>query len=190
MVIDDIKYKWLCIPIGIALIFNLSGTGMMTFISGFFIYAFFYLKNGIKYIISFSIIALSLIWIISEMGYFGNMESMLMGKKDSVSGIQRGAAAYLTWEVFLQTWGIGVGLGSVRGSSFLLSMLASLGVIGVFFLYRIYAYFGNIDIQNKWVIVFSSIVLIGQCIAIPDLTYPVMRMYLLMGATLLPIKSS
>jgi hypothetical protein len=116
------------------------------------------------------------------------MESMLMNKKDSISGIQRGAAAYLTWEVFLQTWGIGVGLGSVRGSSFLLSMLASLGVIGVFFLYRIYAYLKHIEVQNKWVIVFVSIVLIGQCIAVPDLAYSIMRMYLLMGAALLPIK--
>lgn len=61
---------------------------------------FFYLKDGVKYIISFSIIGLLLVWIIAEIGYFENIESMLIGKKDSFSGIQRGAAAYLTWEVF------------------------------------------------------------------------------------------
>jgi hypothetical protein len=41
MVVDDVKYKWLCIPIGIALMFNLSATGMVSFVFGFFVYAFF-----------------------------------------------------------------------------------------------------------------------------------------------------
>jgi hypothetical protein len=189
MVFDNIKYKWLCIPIGIALMFNLSGTGMVSFIFGFFIYVFFYLRNGRKYIIQFLIIGLLLVWTISEMEYFENMKSMLMNKRDSFSGLQRGAAAYLTWEVFLQTWGIGVGFGSVNGSSFLLSLLASLGIVGVCLLYGIYAYFGNIEKQNQWIIMFMSVVFVAQCIAISGLTYPTMRMYLLMAAALLPQKS-
>jgi hypothetical protein len=190
MTFDKVKYKCLCIPIGITLIFNLSGTGWVSFVFGFFIYVFF-LRNITRSIISLLLVGFLLVWVISEMHYFENIVSMLMNKKDSISGIERGAAAYLTWELFLQTWGIGIGLGSVFGSSFLLTMLASIGVLGVYLLGRIYVYlFRNMEKRNRWLIVFTTVVLIGQCLSIPALSYPIMWMYLFMGAALLPQKTS
>jgi hypothetical protein len=191
MVFDKQQYKWLCILVGIALIFNLSATGMVSFIFGFFIYVFFYLKDGIRYIIPFIIIGLLLVWIISEIDYFENMGSMLINKKDSVSGLERGAATYLTWEVFLQTYGIGVGLGVVEGSSLLLNILASLGILGVFLLYGIYTFlWRNIERQHQWSIIFMVVVLCGQCIAAASFSYPIMRMYLFMTAALVPQQQS
>jgi hypothetical protein len=187
LILENSKYKWLCVFVGIALILNLSGTGMVSFLFGFIVYISLYFKSGRTYILSFIVVGLLLIWIIHEMDYFENIASMLMNKKDSTSGIVRGTATYLTWDVFLQTYGIGVGLGSVRGASFLVSMLASLGVIGMFFFYRVYSYlFRNMDNENQWVLVFMLVVLVGQCIAIPDINYPTMWMYFFMASALLP----
>jgi hypothetical protein len=55
---------------------------------------------------------------------------MLFSKADSQSGVERGewnAAAYKT---FLDTYGIGAGLGSARASSFILVLLSNVGVFG------------------------------------------------------------
>jgi hypothetical protein len=43
MSMNKLKYKWLCILIGLALILNLSGTGIISFLAG--IPIFLYLKN-------------------------------------------------------------------------------------------------------------------------------------------------
>ncbi|MFM0504619.1 hypothetical protein [Paraburkholderia caffeinilytica] len=53
------------------------------------------------------------------------------GKASSESGVER-----MSWNMqgvtnFLDTYGIGVGLGSIRTSSFLVAVLANLGVVGV-----------------------------------------------------------
>jgi hypothetical protein len=187
LILAGSQYKCLCIFVGIALILNLSGTGMVSFLFGFIVYVSLYFKSGKTYILSFILVGLLLIWIIHEMDYFENIISMLVNKKDSTSGAVRGAATYLTWNVFLQTWGIGVGLGSIRGASFLVSMLASIGVIGVLLLYRVYSYlFRKIDNENQWILIFILVVLVGQCIAIPDINYPIMWMYFFMAAALLP----
>jgi hypothetical protein len=189
MITENPKYKWLCVFIGIALILNLSGTGTVSFLFGNFVYLSLCFKsnNRRKYILSFIIVGLSLVLIISEIGYFENIKSMLVNKKDSSSGIARSAATYFTWEIFLQTRGIGIGLGSVRGASFLVSMLASLGIVGVVLLYRIYSLiFRNMEYKNRWILVFILIVLIGQIIAIPDIAYPIMWMYFFMATALLP----
>lgn len=55
----------------------------------------------------------------------------ILGKADSSSGVER-----MSWNTqgvtnFLDTYGIGVGLGSIRTSSFLVVVLANLGVVGV-----------------------------------------------------------
>jgi hypothetical protein len=190
MASKNTQHKWLCISIGIALIFNLSGTGLLSFIFGFFVYLLYF---GIskRYIFPLLVVGFLLFVIVFGIGYTEHIVSMLMDKKDSGSGIERGAAADLSWELFLQTWGIGVGLGSFRGSSFLLTMLASLGIFGFYLLCRIYVYcFRHIEAQNRWLLVFTIVVLVGQCLAIPDIAYPIMWMYLFMGVALLPWKTN
>ena len=61
----------------------------------------------------------------------GFFDSTVMNKADSSSGVER-----MSWNTqgvtnFLDTYGIGVGLGSIRASSFLIVVLANLGVVGV-----------------------------------------------------------
>lgn len=67
--------------------------------------------------------------VVSALTDFFNMT--VTGKASSESGIER-----MSWNMqgvtnFLDTYGIGVGLGSIRTSSFLVAVLANLGVVGV-----------------------------------------------------------
>jgi hypothetical protein len=59
------------------------------------------------------------------------LDTVLFRKMTSSSGVDRAAANWLAWTDFLQTYGLGVGLGSTRASSFALVLLSNLGVVGV-----------------------------------------------------------
>jgi hypothetical protein len=185
MAMDKMKYKWLCILVGLTLILNLSGTGILSFFAG--VPIFLCLKNKWKYILWMIIAGLIIGIIVYELDYAENIVNMVMDKKDSNSGFIRSVATWYSWEVFVKTWGIGVGLGGVRGGSFLLTMLASLGVIGTFLFGRIYYYlFKHSEAQNKWLTSFALVLLVAQTLALPDFTFPSMWMYFFMATALLP----
>ncbi|MFM0094529.1 hypothetical protein PQQ87_02875 [Paraburkholderia nemoris] len=68
--------------------------------------------------------------VVSALGDF--VDTAILSKAGSDSGVER-----MGWNAqgitnFVDTYGIGVGLGSIRASSFLVVVLASLGVVGVF----------------------------------------------------------
>jgi hypothetical protein len=187
MSMDKLKYKWLSILIGLALILNLSGTGIVSFIAG--IPIFLYFKNKWKYLLWMTVTGLILAFIIYEMDYAEYIINMVINKQDSTSGYQRGAAAWYSWEVFLKTWGIGVGLGGLRGGSFLLSMLASLGIIGTILFGRIYYYlFKHSEDQSQWLSVYALVLLVAQTTSLPDFANSSMWIYFFMAAVLLPQK--
>lgn len=54
----------------------------------------------------------------------------LFRKGDSQSGQERGTWNGKAWENFIDTWGVGIGLGSARASSFALVLLSNTGWIG------------------------------------------------------------
>lgn len=58
-------------------------------------------------------------------------EHTVWNKLQSQSGIERSSWNRQAWQNFLDTAGIGVGLGSARASSFVLVLLSNLGVIGL-----------------------------------------------------------
>ena len=65
----------------------------------------------------------------------GYVELTVFNKMASASGIERSFWNRQAWSNFVDTYGLGVGLGSVRASSLALVLLSNLGVIGtVFFL--------------------------------------------------------
>lgn len=57
--------------------------------------------------------------------------SMLINKASSDSAINRSYANYLGLQSFLETWGLGVGMGSARASSLFATLLATTGVLGM-----------------------------------------------------------
>jgi len=54
----------------------------------------------------------------------------VFGKLESDSGVERSSWNKQCWQNFIDTWGFGVGLGSARGSSLLMVLLANLGGFG------------------------------------------------------------
>lgn len=59
-------------------------------------------------------------------------ESTVLNKLQSQSGLERTSWNQQAWQNFLDTWGIGVGLGSARASSFILVLLSNVGLLGAF----------------------------------------------------------
>lgn len=62
-------------------------------------------------------------------------EITILNKMQSSSGIERSSWNQQAWSNFLDTYGVGVGLGSARASSYLLVLLSNVGVIGTLFFF-------------------------------------------------------
>lgn len=67
------------------------------------------------------------------------VDIVVLGKSDSDSGIERHAWNIVALQNFFDSWGLGVGLGTARTSSFLLSLIANVGIPGTVF-YAAFAY--------------------------------------------------
>lgn len=57
-------------------------------------------------------------------------DSAVVNKLDSQSGVERAAWNAFAWRAFLDTWGFGGGIGSVRSSSLVMAVLANVGTVG------------------------------------------------------------
>ena len=66
-------------------------------------------------------------------GLYNYLDLMLFNKSASQSGIERMQYNVDAIHSFVQSWGLGTGIGSVRASSFALAVLANLGVGGAAF---------------------------------------------------------
>jgi hypothetical protein len=65
----------------------------------------------------------------------GYLQLVVFNKLSSDSGVERSFWNHTAWSNFVDTYGLGVGLGSVRASSYALVLLSNLGLVGtVFFL--------------------------------------------------------
>jgi hypothetical protein len=58
------------------------------------------------------------------------LDILVFSKSNSDSGMQRGELSATALQNFLDTYGLGVGIGSARGSGFVTALLANLGAIG------------------------------------------------------------
>jgi len=58
------------------------------------------------------------------------LDVVIFKKLESESGVERSSWNQHCWENFIDTYGLGVGLGSARGSSLLMVLLANLGALG------------------------------------------------------------
>jgi hypothetical protein len=63
----------------------------------------------------------------------GYLDLLVLGKVESESGLQRSGWNVTSFQNFLDSWGLGVGLGTARASSFAITMLATVGLPGLFF---------------------------------------------------------
>lgn len=68
-----------------------------------------------------------------QRGIYEYLDSALFSKSSSNSGLERASWNASALQNFLDTFGLGTGLGSVRASSFALALLSNLGIAGTLF---------------------------------------------------------
>ncbi|WP_028310702.1 hypothetical protein [Derxia gummosa] len=104
-------------------------------------------------------------------------QSLILDKGASESGQVRATWNLMAWESFAQSWGLGAGVGSARGSSFVATLAATMGLPGLalfaLFLWRaIRAGLAEREATGQGygfaLIAFS----LGWCLAMPDLSLP------------------
>lgn len=177
-----LKYKYLCIFLFLCLIFNLSSIGIVSFLAGALIYAFLFRRKSLIWIILSILLAY---YIITQIPYLNVIfNGVLLDKLNSGSGINRTSADIFSWNLFLKTDGLGVGLGSHRTSSFLFNMLSNIGVIG-FVIWTIFIF--NvlkplIKLLDKhdalFVVIFSLVLFCGQIAGVSELNLGIMWMWI------------
>lgn len=64
---------------------------------------------------------------------YGYVDLVVLNKASSDSGVERSFWNVVSLRNFLDSWGLGVGLGTARASSFAVALLASVGIPGAFF---------------------------------------------------------
>ena len=69
-------------------------------------------------------------WTPLQEGVWALLQNALLGKLDSSSGQERSMWNLQAWQTFIDTAGVGAGVGSARASSFVLVLLSNLGIIG------------------------------------------------------------
>jgi len=177
--VNTFKTKVLSFVVLLALALNMSGTGLGTFICGFLIYIYF--KGGTK-VFRIGLFAGLLVVLLLMFGFLDFIISMVGGKfEDDASGFVRLGADLFTLLLLLDTYGLGVGLGSHRTSGFLINILGGVGILGTILFYLFVSKslshaFKNMNFNNNALFVsfFAISLFVAQFLAIPDLTFPVM----------------
>lgn len=181
--INTFKTKVLSFIVLCALFLNMSGTGLGAFISGFFVYIYF--KGGYA-VLKIVFLAVFLFAFLIVFGFLDFFTLMVNSKfENNESGFIRLGADFFTLIILLKTYGLGVGLGSHRTSGFLVNILGAVGVLGTwFFCLFVYEFlssaFRNMKFNNiaLFVSFFSVVLFIAQFLAIPDLTFPLMWLWM------------
>ena len=104
----------------------------------------------------------------------------VINKLTSLSYVHRSLSNDISFKILLDSYGLGVGLGSNRPSSFLFYLLSNIGVLGVtaFFSlmfiigYNYYCRFRSLDNTQMAIFTSFTVYLFCKIVAIPDLNDP------------------
>lgn len=114
-------------------------------------------------------------------------------KSDTLSFLHRVYSDLTALSIFEETWGLGVGLGSNRPSSLLMTFLSTIGIVGTvlfgIFLFRIVNAFPGKSAPSYMHWTFWSLMglLLAQMVAVPDINRPVLWMLIVLVVVQLDI---
>ena len=173
------KKIFLYLLICLCILLTISSTGLSLAILGFIMNALLGKRNFKA--ISFSVIFLACMSIvIMSYDVFSDIYNALFVKMDSTSADARFSIMSYNWDVFLDTFMLGCGLGSTIGSNFLLFLLSSIGLLGVvlfsFFLYNIYLFAK--ERGGSLFVIPSLLLIIGMTYSGGTLSHPFLWMQL------------
>ncbi|WP_313483086.1 hypothetical protein [Acinetobacter variabilis] len=153
---------------------NMSGTYISGLLVSIGVFLFFLSKNNYNKFIFF--IPFILMGILIYYFSYNFLESYFMEKSVGISGIVRSDSNYFAIRNIIDSYFIGLGVGSVRISSLILNILASFGVMLTLFLfyliYKSISYKGQLSDRISLFILL--ICFLGAWSAIPDYTLSIL----------------
>ncbi|CAI2410656.1 hypothetical protein [Serratia proteamaculans] len=186
-----VRRKFGVLVLGVGMIFlltlNRSSTAILTAATSFLLFFILRGTNSQRVLISLCLLVIvsSVIFII-----FGDtLLSLYDDKMSSDSGMIRSWSNYLSLSALYDSYFLGLGLGSNRASSLLLTILTSVGVIG-FVLFVVVIYFlmkpllKNRNEPNSlfFLTLFLGFIL-GAVFSVPDISSPSLWMFLIYVAS-------
>jgi hypothetical protein len=138
----------------------------------------FLAKGWLMLVVPLLAIAALALWAIP--GLWEAAFTLTADKSEGLSFLHRLSSDLSALTIFGDTWGIGVGLGSNRPSSLLMSFLSSVGIVGTvlftIFLWRVARAFPGRSAPVGLHLTFWSLaaLVVSQLIAVPDMNRPVL----------------
>lgn len=132
--------------------------------------------------ISFLLVAPVVLALVVSANYRSTLMGFTVSKGETGSFVNRTAADLYGLQLFVQTHGLGLGLGSNRASSLVTTLLACIGLLGTsafgFFFYKLFA---NLSEEYAWLKWAAFALLLNMCIDISDVTFPILWIPILLA---------
>ena len=160
-----------------AVVLSLSSTAYGTFCVGGLIYLI--LIKDYRKVLLLIVLGIIAYIILNKLGYIEIIYNYILNKGESISGIERSAWNSTALDIFKRTHFWGIGMSSIRASSLALGLLAQVGIIGtLLFANGMYSIIKGglsrkVAIEQRAASLLLMVVLAGQVIACPDLTFTV-----------------
>jgi hypothetical protein len=117
------------------------------------------------------VIAVALLMIVP--GVRAMVLAQTLEKGASGSALARFSADASAIKITTETWGLGVGLGSNRPSSFVAALLSQVGIIGfVLFVAAGWSTLRSLPKEHRWIGMAAVGLLLSMAIGLPDLSFP------------------
>jgi hypothetical protein len=172
-----------------ALVLTLSTTGFVTIAIGMALLILYSRRSrrveqphkwsASKWILILSVIGVTVYFVLSSSDLMDAILAMTLEKMDSFSFWGRLAKEMQAIVVFVNTYGLGAGLGSNRSSGLLTTLLSSVGLVGTitfgYILYRITKLFPGVSAGRSLQVAYWSllVITISEVVAVPDINRPV-----------------
>lgn len=118
-------------------------------------------------------------------GYRETLIGLTVSKSETGSFINRTASDLYGLQLFVKTYGLGLGLGSSRSSSLLTTLLSCVGGLGTLAFGMFYIkLFRNLPKEYVWLAWAAYALFINMCIDISDVTIPILWVPILMAIPL------
>ncbi len=125
--------------------------------------------------ISFLIVAPVVLALVASSSYREALIGLTVSKGETGSFVNRTASDLYGLQLFAQTHGLGLGLGSNRASSLLTTLLSCVGFLGTWAFGMFYfKLFAGLSEEYAWLRWAALALLLNMCIDISDVTFPIL----------------
>jgi hypothetical protein len=185
------RRKFGVLVLGVGMIFlltlNRSSTAILTAVTSFLL--FFILRGTNSQRVLISLCLLVIVSSVIFMIFGDTLLSLYDNKMSSDSGMIRSWSNYLSLSALYDSYFLGLGLGSNRASSLLLTILTSVGVIGFVLFVVVICFLMKPLLENRSEpnsLFFSTLFLgfiLGAFFSVPDISSPSLWMFLIYVAS-------